>query len=137
MPRGALILVVALLAGAGSAGAAERVLAIEAEVQDSKEKPLGKANMLVAARGTEKAKQSFGALTLTLEAEVGPTFDKDCNLVTITAHLENSEGVGPDKKRELKTTTIHACGKATPPAPLAGAGPNTKVLVTIRPAPSP
>jgi len=137
MPMVALILVVALLAGAGPAGAAERVLSIETEVQDSKEKSLGKANMLVAARGTEKAKEVFGTLTLTVEADVGPTFDKDCNLVTITARLENSEGVGPDKKRELKTTTIQACGKATPPAPLAGAGPNHRVLVTIRPAPAP
>jgi hypothetical protein len=131
----ALILVVTSLAGARAAEAAERVLSIEAEVQETKgEKSLGKAQVLVAARGTERVKGVFGSLTLVLDADVGPTFDKECNLVTITGRLENSEGVGPDKKRELKTLTIHACGKTTPPATLTGGGDH-KVLVTVRPAP--
>jgi hypothetical protein len=132
----ALVLVTASLVGARPAGAAERVLSVEAEVVAPKEKSLGKAQMLVAARGTERLKGVFGSVTLVMDAEVGPTFDKDCNLVTITARLEDSEGVGADKKRELKVTTIHACGKTTPPATLAGGG-NNQVLVTVRPAPAP
>ena len=132
----ALIVVVASLAGPRLAGAAERVLSVEAEVVGPKDKSLGKAQILVAARGTERAKGSFGSLTLVIDADVGPTFDKECNLVTITARLEDSEGVGPDKKREFKATTIHACGKGTPPATLPGGGAN-RVMVTIRPAPAP
>jgi len=132
----ALIVVVVSLAGARLADAAERVLSIEAEVVGPKEKSLGKAQMLVAARGTERVKGNFGSLTLVMDADVGPTFDKECNLVTVTVRLEDSEGVGPDKKREFKATTIHACGKTTPPASLPGAGSN-KVIVTIRPAPAP
>jgi hypothetical protein len=132
----ALIGVLVSLVGPGLAGAAERVMSVEAEVVGPKEKSLGKAQMLVAARGTERVKSTFGSLTLVVDADVGPTFDKECNLVTINARLEDSEGVGPDKKREFKATTIHACGKSTPPTTLPGGG-TTTVVVTIRPAPAP
>jgi hypothetical protein len=132
----ALIGVLVSLVGPGLAAAADRVLSVEAEVMGPKEKSLGKAQMLVAARGTERVKSTFGSLTLVLDADVGPTFDKECNLVTINARLEDSEGVGPEKKREFKATTVHACGKSTPPTTLTGGGTNT-VVVTIRPAPTP
>jgi hypothetical protein len=118
--------------GAAPAGAAERVLKVEAEVLGAKEKSLGIANVLVAARGTERLKGTFGALTLVLDVEVGPTFDKECNLVTVSGRLEDSEAAGINKKRELKATTFPSCGKGGAPAPLPGAG-ERQVMITIRP----
>jgi hypothetical protein len=131
--RMAALIVMAMLAGTPVASAAERVLSVEIEILTPKEKSLGKAQILVAARGSEKVKSSFGSLTLTADAEAGPTFDKDCNLVTVNARLEDSEGTGPDKKRDLKPMTVHACGASTT-ATLPGSGTN-KVVVTVRPAP--
>lgn len=130
----ALVLSGACLAAAWPARAAERVLTVEAEILGPKDKSLGIAKVLVAARGTERLKGTFGSLTLTIEVEVGPTFDKECNLVTLSSGLlEDSEGVGVNKKRELKTMTIPACAKATPATPLPGGG-EKQVMVTIKPA---
>jgi hypothetical protein len=127
-----LVVFVALLAGT-SARAEERKVAIDAEIIGPKEVSLGRVRMTVAARSDEAAKGSFGSLTLTVSADVGPTFDKDCNLTTINAKLEDSDATGPNRKRETKMT-IHACGSSSPPTTLPGTGAN-RVVVTIRPAP--
>jgi hypothetical protein len=113
--------------------AAERTLSIETEVLGAKEATVGRVRMLAAARSEETGKGTFGSLTLVVNAEVGPTFDKDCNLVTINAKLEDSEATGINRKRDFKLT-IHACGTTTPSTPLPGSGPH-RVVVTIRPAP--
>ncbi|HXU81133.1 MAG TPA: hypothetical protein VN914_07035 [Polyangia bacterium] len=133
MRLGALFFIAVSLAGAPAARAAERVLNIEAEILGPKEKSLGKTHLLVAARGTERTKAELGGITLVLDADVGPTFDKDCNLVTVSGRLEDSDVEGKPRKRELTRTTIHACGNGTKPTTLAGGGIH-QVVVTIRPA---
>lgn len=128
----ASLFVVVTLSGAPAARAAERVLSIEADVLGPKDKVLGKTRLLVAARGTERTKAEIAGMTLVLDADVGPTFDKDCNLVTVSGRLEDSDAEGKPRKRELTRVTIHACGTGTKPTTLAGGGPN-RVVVTIRP----
>jgi hypothetical protein len=118
---------------AAPAHAADRTLSIEAEVLGPKDKALGKTQVLVAARGSERAKGVFGAVTLILDADVGPTFDKDCNLVTISGRLEEAEPETKPRKTELKRVTVHACGASTQ-STIPGDGVN-RVLVTIRPSP--
>jgi hypothetical protein len=128
----ASLFVVVTFLGAPAARAAERVLSIEAEIVAPKDKSLGKTKLLVAARGTERHKAEIAGMTLVLDADVGPTFDKDCNLVTVSGRLEDSDAAGKPRKRELTRVTIHACGAGTKPTTLAGGEPN-RVVVTIRP----
>jgi hypothetical protein len=117
---------------AGAARAAERTLSIEGELMGPKDKSLGKAQVLVAARGTDRTRGVFGELTLILDVDVGPTFDKDCNLVTVTGRVEEAVAEGKPKRHDLKRTTIHACGPSTEASLSAGAN---RVVVTVRPAP--
>jgi serine protease inhibitor ecotin len=133
MRRTALVFILFSLAGAPGARAAERVLSVEGEVLGPKDKVRGKTQVLVAARGTERAKGVFGELTLILDVDVGPTFDKDCNLVTVSGRLEDTTLEGKPRKRELTRTTVHACGATTKPATIPGGG-DDRVVVTIRPA---
>jgi hypothetical protein len=133
MRRAALLLMVFSTAVVARVQAAERVLSIETEVVAPKDRSLGKTQTLVAARGTERVKGAFGGLTLVLDVDVGPTFDKDCNLVTITGRLEDTEPEGKARKIELKTTTIHACGASTQ-ATIPN-GSTNRVVVTVRPGP--
>jgi len=122
-----------LVAVAAPARGADRLVSVEVELLGPKDKSLGKADTLVAPRATERLKATFGALTLVLDAEVGPTFDKDCNLITVTGRLEEAVPEGKPKKRELKRTTVHACGPSTQ-ATIPGSGIN-RLVVTVRPAP--
>jgi hypothetical protein len=130
MRRAALLFIV--LSMAGVAHAAERTLSIEAELLGPKDKSLGKTQVLVAARSAEKAKGTFGDLTLVLDVDVGPTFDKDCNLVTVSGRLEEAVPEGKPKRQDLKRTTIHACGAKTQSTLESGIN---RVVVTVRPAP--
>jgi hypothetical protein len=132
MRFGGLIFLAVSLAAAARVQAAERTLSIGAELMGANDKSLGKTQTLVAARSTERAKGVFGALTLILDADVGPTFDKDCNLVTVSGRLEEADPEGKPHNRELKRTTIHACGASTEATLSSGAN---RVVVTVRPAP--
>jgi serine protease inhibitor ecotin len=118
---------------AGVAHAAERTLSIEAELHDPKDKSLVKTQLLAAARSSDRGRGVFGDTTLIFDVDVGPTFDKDCNLVTVTGRLEEAVPEGKPKKRELKRTTVHACGASTQ-ATIPGTGVN-RLVVTVRPAP--
>jgi len=129
----AALLVIAFSLTAAPARAAERVLSIETELLAPKDKSLGKTRVLVAARGTERHKAEIAGITLVLDADVGPTFDKDCNLVTVSGRLEDTDDAGKPRKRELTRTTIHACGNGTKPTTLAGGGA-TQVVISVRPA---
>jgi hypothetical protein len=133
MRRAAILFIVLSLAAGPVARAAERVLTIEAEVLGPKEKSVGKTQVLVAARGTERAKGEFPGVTLVLDADVGPTFDKDCNLVTVSGRLEEPGADNKVRKHELKRVTIQACGTGTKPTTLSGDSTH-QVVVTIRPA---
>jgi hypothetical protein len=130
MRLAALFFIVVSLAGV--ARAAERTLSVEAELLGPKDKSLGKTQVLVAARGTERTRGSFGDLTLILDVEAGPTFDKDCNLVTVSPRMEEAVPEGKPKKRELKRITIHACGASTQSTLADGLN---RLVITVRPAP--
>jgi len=121
-----------MLSMANVARAAERILAIEGELLGPKDKSLGKTQVLVAARGTDRGRGVFGDLTLILDVDVGPTFDKDCNLVTVTGRLEEADPEGKPRRHDLKRTTIHACGPSTQATLSSGV---KRVVVTVRPAP--
>jgi serine protease inhibitor ecotin len=127
---GLLFVVFSMLGGAPASGA-ERTLSIEAELLGPKDKSLGKTQVLVAARGTERAKGTFTGITLLLDADVGPTFDKDCNLVTVSGRLEDADLEGKPRKHELKRITVHACGASTE---VSLPSADHRVVVTIRPA---
>jgi serine protease inhibitor ecotin len=126
-----LLFVVLSMMGVAPASAAERTLSIEAELLGPKDKSLGKTQVLVAARGTERAKGTFAGITLVLDTDVGPTFDKDCNLVTLSGRLEDVDLEGKPRKRELKRITVHACGASNE---VTLPSTEQRVLVTIRPA---
>jgi hypothetical protein len=131
MRRAALLFIIFSVAGV--AQAAERTLSVEGELLGPKDKSLGKTQVLVAARGTDRSRGVFGDLTLILDVDVGPTFDKDCNLVTVTGRLEEVDlETGKPRRHDLKRTTIHACGASTQATMSSGAN---RVVVTVRPAP--
>ena len=136
MRLAALLLVLAstsVLGAARAARAEERKLEIEAEVLGAGGKSVGTMKLVVAARSDGTAKESFGSRTVTLYADVGPTFDKDCNLTTIKVSHVDTEASAKDRKAEMRST-IHACGKGGSPATLSSG--NAKVVVTVRPATS-
>jgi hypothetical protein len=127
-----LALLFMVLSSTAVARAAERTLSVEVELLGPKDKSIGKTQVLVAPRGSERAHGTFGALTLIIDADVGPTFDKDCNLVTLSGRLEEADPAGKPRKRELKRTTMNACGARTETT-IPGGGDN-RIVITVKPA---
>jgi hypothetical protein len=109
--------------------AEERKLEIEAEILGAAGKSLGKVKVLAPARGQATAKATFGSMVVLLDADVGPTFLKDCNMATV--QVNQTDGAAVDGKREGRTT-IQACGAGSPPTTLPGGTASNKVVVTVR-----